>query len=392
MAVSIHVSLLFIITFSAWCSVSTNCWHNNDLKDHELARFENPIAESDFNQFVLNKDDGSIYIAAENAVMRISKSFTLEQIAENVPDDADEATIDANKVLLIDYANQRLITCGSSEHNGKCQSRSLVNLTSFVEGDGEVVVSSAFMTTEAVIAPGPRGEDGLYVVNTYEEDRYGDGKVLPVSRLTLTDEDGTLFASEANIRFQEDVIPLVINYTSAFTLENFTYFVMSMTQQQSALDCRHSDINKDTLITDKVAKLGRVCHKNQDLDSYTEITLRCLGDDDEEYPTPIGAFVGLSGTDLAASMNISVTDEVLFLVFAKYNVSLDRYAPGSALCMYPMRSVEKSFMDAVFGCLSDGDNYKLNYANGSRCENSSVSLISLFLIASLFGFLYILNP
>ena len=170
------------------------------------------------------------------------------------------------------------------------------------------------------------------------------------------------FEAEANIRFQEEAIPFIINYTFGFARGNFTYFIMNQNEYLPR------DDEKDVI---NVAKMGRVCQQNEELDSYSEIVLICLANNNDEYSVPQSASVGAPSTELADSLNISKTDEVLFVIFAKNYEDTTR----SVLCMYSMRDVEKHFLDAIFGCLSNGDNFKLNYANGSRCTNSSVSIL-----------------
>jgi len=76
------------------------------------------------------------------------------------------------KVLAVDVAGRRLVTCGSV-FQGTCQLRHIDDITDAVQTDSRgntdyfVAANDARLSTVAFVAPGPGPGDGLYVAATY---------------------------------------------------------------------------------------------------------------------------------------------------------------------------------------------------------------------------------
>ena len=138
-----------------------------DFSD-EFAWNDNEIPQ--FNNLVVDKVTGRVYIGAVNKLYQLSPDLTLTESAVmgpkedsplcSVQPDCPQAvekklTNNVNKALVIDYAESRLIACGSI-FQGVCTVRNLRNISA-VEMDvlEPVVANNATASTVAFIAPGP---------------------------------------------------------------------------------------------------------------------------------------------------------------------------------------------------------------------------------------------
>ncbi|XP_022081092.1 hepatocyte growth factor receptor-like isoform X2 [Acanthaster planci] len=326
------------------------------LSAYEVASFTNPHPDPNAKlNHVTFHGPSDIYVGAVNSIYRLDENLVPLSNASTAFDCPDaEDCANENKILFVEPTRNRLITCGS-DNDGRCQQRDRIELT-VVNASSVVEVSPGRgKTTVGVLAPGPGGRDWFYVASTYTEDgtfppvaRRDLDQSLPDPRLLLSDEDSKIsFNSDYRSRAFD------ISYVYGFTLNNFTYFV---TAQQETIGSSAF-----------VSKLVRVCHTSPSLDSYSEIILRC-GQESGSYNLAQAAFLGEAGPDLATSLGIAQSSQMLFTVFATSIGSSDTPTDTSALCAFNMNEIEEAFMTAVQGCVQTGDAYKVGYLQGSRCR------------------------
>ena len=218
------------------------------------------------------------------------------------------------------------------------------------------------------------GEDSAYcqVAKAFRLYKYKDGyrAIPPVSRRILS-TDGLLISpapypgssSSVALGFSYNRNPFPITYVAGFSYDGFTYFITYQTE----------DVGSSVF----VSKMNRVCQTSPTFDSYTEITLQCQGSDGSVYSLVQAAHIGPAGQDLAVSLGLNAEDMVLYAVFAKNegadgtsDVPIDQ----SALCVYKMSDILDAFKEAVRGCIQDGDEYSVQYLEGSICSTFPVSI------------------
>ena len=331
-----------------------------ELSAYETASFSiNPPLE--FTHFTSDNETGTVYVGASDALYQLRENFVRQKSVSTALEQCDENEVDCpnyNKILLIDYAHNRLITCGS-ENQGTCQTRNLTNIVTVLEESNIAVVPPGKLTTEAIIGPGPENKNVLYVSATYDEDRYNDG-VTPLQRRSL--DSSIIFSSEASILLNRQAfgnLEFIINYAEVFHLNDYTYFLTSQ-----ILDSNTEE--RTTYVT----KLNRICQQAGELsDSYAEIVLSC--GTGNQYNLIQAAYVGPAGLSLAESSGLSDGDDILYGVFAESEGELtspDVPSSQSALCVFKLQDIEEAFIDVIHGCLSQGGDYQVDYIPGSRCK------------------------
>ncbi len=134
----------------------------------EFAWNDNEIPQ--FNNLVVDKVTGRVYVGAVNKLYQLSPDLTLTVSAVTGPkEDSPSCSVlpdcpasvekkltnNVNKALVIDFAESRLIECGSL-FQGVCTVRNLRNISDVEKNIREpVVANNATASTVAFIAPGP---------------------------------------------------------------------------------------------------------------------------------------------------------------------------------------------------------------------------------------------
>ena len=364
--------------------------HGLELPDYQTLLFSNPNQKLQFTRLAIYNETGNVYVGGADRLYRLDADFMKRETVNTfVACEEEICPYNYNKILLIDYDGNMLVTCGSESFNaddpvkrpGTCQTRALDSITEPLRDDDTPVVPSNKLTTEAIIAPGPlnEGKNTLYVAATYDADRYGPQQIYPVTRriYEASTETDIIFNTEKDAYVLLDInsfpdIPFIINYVYSFAKKHtesdtdYTYFVSNQ---------RQDFVNRDD--KDYVSKISRVCQAiDNEFRSYAEITLDCHGvNSDDKYNLIQAAYVGPAGADLASGMGLSAGDDVFYGVFAK-NQGVDGDVPSnqSALCVYKLEDLEERFIDGIYGCLHDGEDYHLRYAFGTICPKLDVSI------------------
>ena len=367
-----------------------------ELSDYQTLSFSNPNQNRKFTKLAIHNETGQVYIGGADSLYRLDADFTKQEtVNTSVSCEEEICPYNYNKILLIDYNGNMLVTCGSASYSssdvnkrpGTCQTRALDSIAEPVRDDDTPVVPSEMLTTEAILAPGPSngGTKTLYVAATYDRDRYVEQQVYPITRRVYeaSTESAIIFNTERdafvllNTAYFPDV-PFIIDYVYSFVKKHtesdtdYTYFVAKQRQDFISRDDRKY-----------VSKISRVCQTiDNEFRSYTEITLDCQGVNPvDKYNLIQAAYVGPAGADLASSMGISSGDKVFYGVFAK-SQGVDGNVPSSqsALCIYKLEDIEEKFIDGIYGCLNDGGDFRLDYASGTSCPALGVSVLRSYLI------------
>lgn len=150
-----------------------------------------------------------------------------------------------------------------------------------------------------------------------------------------------------------------ITYVYGFQSRGFSYFLT--VQKKSANSMKPF-----------ISKLVRICQKDPNYHSYTEVPIKCRTlQDNVDYNLAQAAFVGRPGSELANSLGITAQDDILFVVFAKSRDEADIYnKPNtkSALCVYALSAVHRKFTQNIQHCFNGNGNQGLDFINpSSQC-------------------------
>jgi plexin A len=149
-----------------------------------------------------------------------------------------------------------------------------------------------------------------------------------------------------------------IHYVYGFSSEGFSYFLTTQMKESTTNNSSY------------ISKLVRVCQSDLDYNTYTEVPLECAAEDLTQYNLVQAAYVGKPGSSLAAKLNITIQDDVLYAVFAQSESAeggemSNRPVARSALCIYSLKSIRKTFMSNIQMCFRGVGNTGLDFISPS---------------------------
>ena len=303
----------------------------------------------------IDNETYNIFIGGKNIILKASSTLReLKRIAsgpledyieclESQPVCSQERTDNRNKILLIDSANKKLITCGSFKH-GVCQGRSLETLSVEISNNNEYVVSNSDLPSVAVIGPRWNGKLALYIATSWDGKTYGS-RILnilinPKPAVSTRNIDGSnVFAVSANsaldghsyLGFTD--LNYLVKYIYGFTLGDFTYFV-SVQETTESYNQRKSPKVFSTFII-------RICQRDKNYFSYLELPLECKGTNGTNFNIGTSAYLTKPGNFFATSSGIQASDEVLVVTFVQANGGWTDPASKSGVCFYPVKEINE---------------------------------------------------
>ncbi|GFS14051.1 plexin A [Elysia marginata] len=255
-----------------------------------------------------------------------------------------------NKIMVIDYVHQYLITCGTL-FQGICEKRHLSNISTMEPPNYTTYVVNVNQTssTLAFIAPGPTDDPSqpdevnvLYVAETFLKN-WLYSSIPPLCSRKLS--DFTLayknrdFYEESRLIFDKTHRNIfLVNYVYGFSSAGYSFFLARQPREIPAKEY-HS-------------VLIRLCQKDKAYRSYTEVPLVCRTKDGT-YNQLQAASVGTAGRKLALSLGVSLPSKVIYAVFSSGQVTSSR----SALCVYSLDSVNRVITDAWKACFNGEGDY-----------------------------------
>ncbi|XP_077863872.1 LOW QUALITY PROTEIN: plexin-A2-like, partial [Saccoglossus kowalevskii] len=305
-------------------------------------------------------------------IYRLDKDL---QLLSNITTGPINGTENYNKILAINYDDNNLVTCGSDK--GYCQIRDLTDLSVLGTSDVYVAAPTVEDSTVGFVAPGYDDKPMLYVGTSkrgyaiYGSDVVSGRELTLESLFDLVESGTSKTAVDIKQDYQEQDY---IIYVSGFSYGRFSYF---LTVQR---------IHVDTSDNSYITRIVRVCQERNDYyyNSYTEVTLQCNGHDGTSYNLLQAAHVMRPASDLATSLLLEDSEQVLFAVFAKGETSQDLTPlQQSVVCMYKMSVIEQAFTNAISDCVNlGGDEYELKYISGSVCPGTVGPVIEPVLFQS----------
>ncbi|XP_045927672.1 plexin-B2a [Micropterus dolomieu] len=319
------------------------------------------LSEFLINNVVADPHTGRLYVGAVNKLYQLNSDLEVEahtdtgpkrdnrQCTPPVTDACEEAveTNNHNKLLLVHKANNELVVCGSV-YRGIC---SLMNLSN-VE---QLLYFSDTKGEKSYVASAEEGVSVVGVMSYFTKDRdnftvflvgkgYGshDSTKLISTRILKDYGDWVVFDSiiEASaVQANPFVLRYLHDFRFAFKDGGFVYFLFSRTLGVQ-------DTKNFTFIS-------RMCENDQGYYSYTELQLNCSATN--KYNKAQAAYVATPGDVLAQAMTksgqygpVSASDKVLFVTFTS-----DEDPLTSALCMYPLQSINKRLVEIIGACYSN---------------------------------------
>ncbi|XP_076331482.1 plexin-B-like isoform X1 [Tachypleus tridentatus] len=317
-----------------------------------------------FTHITVDHDTRRVYVGATNWLYQFDSSLELEKEFKTGPvEDSIQCsptdcfhqkkmvTNNVNKVLVIDSQAGKLIVCGSV-HQGACRRHQLGNIN-IVEDLIPVPVAANDENSSTFAFIGPAEYFGypsrvLYVATT--NSRLGPYRdmVPTITSRSLEEDTGRLFGiieksfstiARVDISFHLRDYYLV-SYIYGFHSGGFIYF--ASVQRKSHLRALEE--------WGYITRLARICASDAGYNSYTEVTLQCVGSDGTEFNLLQDATVGPAGSDLATALQIDTGSNVLIGVFATSADHTSASSPPSALCVYSLAEIEQRFTENIHMC------------------------------------------
>ncbi|XP_022605510.1 plexin-B2-like [Seriola dumerili] len=319
------------------------------------------LSDTLINNVVANPRTGRLYVGAVNALYQLNPNLEVESRTETGPkrdnrqctppvtDACEEATDtnNHNKLLLVHEAKDVLVVCGSV-FRGICSLRNLSNVE-------ELLYFSDTKGEKSYVASAEESVSVVGVMSYFTKDRdnftvflvgkgYGshDSTKLISTRILEDYSDWVVFDSiiEASaVQANPFFLRYLHDFRFAFKDNGFVYFLFSRTLGVQ-------DTKNFTFIS-------RMCEDDQGYYSYTELQLNCSATN--TYNKAQAAYVAAPGEALAQNMTksglygpVSASDKVLFVTFTS-----DEDPSTSAMCMYPLRSINKRLVEIIGACYSN---------------------------------------
>ncbi|XP_075945531.1 plexin-B2b [Anarhichas minor] len=317
-------------------------------------------SETSINNVVQDPQTGRIYLGAVNAIYQLGPSLQRQARAETGPkNDARTCTPPAsacqdtkpmpnlNKLLLVHPTNGSLIVCGS-RYRGICSLHNLTNVEqqlyySDIKGERTYVTSIEDNVNVVGVMSNYSKEGHTFSVFLVGKG-FGslDTAKLISTRILQDFRDWVVFESiiEASTVQTTPFVPKYLHdFRHAFKEDGFVYFLFSRTLDGSD--------NKN------VTFVSRLCENDDHYYSHTELQLNC--GQNNRYNKVQAAYVASPGKELARAMTelgmygkVVSWSKVLFMV-----ASPDDDVNESALCMYPLNSINERLVDIISACYSD---------------------------------------
>lgn len=343
--------------------------HSDRVEFKAKQDFSSTDAVFEFTNIAIEKRLYSqIYIGARNHLYQLSSDLEMLSnpiitgpVRNNVVCNCKrptQLTDNINKLLLIDHQNNRIITCGSVEE-GLCDLRELGNLQRKLNSQSisdvspsQHVAAPGNLSTVGFLVPSKKRDVHLYVGSSKTEEDIKNYKgytnyftisnrTLPIDNLSedmFKSGDGSAYKiamkqQYANRNFR-------ITFIDAFFNEITGYFVM---HHPSSVD---SDESVET------SYISQFCLEDwPSMSSYHELPLEC-NVKGIKYTKAVASQVAEIGSILQRRLHLSSSGDshsmkVLFISFVQSNGR-----PGSAVCMFPLQTIEQLFSSTVRQCLN----------------------------------------
>uniref|UniRef100_A0AAV2LZD6 Sema domain-containing protein n=1 Tax=Knipowitschia caucasica TaxID=637954 RepID=A0AAV2LZD6_KNICA len=298
------------------------------------------------------------------------------------------STNNVNKLLLIDYSQNRLLACGSL-YQGVCKLLRLDDLFILVEPSHkkEHYLSSVNQTgTMYGVIVSSQGQDGTLFIGTAVDGKQDYFPTISSRKLPRDPESSAMLDYELHtdfvsslIKIPSDTLALVshfdIYYVYGFSSGSFVYF-LTVQPEIPENSMSSSGSPSDLFYTSRIVRL---CKDDRKFHSYVSLPIGCVKNG-IEYRLLQAAYLGKPGRVLASSLNISAQDDVLFTIFSKGQKQFHRPPDDSALCIFTIKDINARIKDRLQSCYQGEGNLELNWLLGKdvQCTKAPVPIDDSF--------------
>ncbi|XP_063968647.1 plexin-A4-like [Lytechinus pictus] len=321
-------SVLGVLLIQILISCQIGSIQSAPLSSYLVSSFTPPDSDFKlpFNHIAFNNITGDIYIGARERLYQLGSDLNVKQTVNTGKCQNDEGLFNDNKLLIAVVTPQKytLVACGGCDVN--CQTRDLANISLDQGYSTDTVVATGDNPTVGVVAFGFNVNCQTDERDTLDEYLYlytgisgkGKSETRFISKLTLSD-----LSIQQYIPIHDITSDIRFTFKHVISYKDYIYYFISRKQN---------------------TYLGGFCRKTLDceFESYTEIMLQCEPNNDMNEVIQ-SAQIGPAGSQLAESMNINSTDDLLYVAFSSTS--------SFSLCVYKMIDVQQRFDDAILGCI-----------------------------------------
>ena len=328
--------------------------------------------ESGLTHLAIHNKTGEVYVGAINWIFKLSSNLTKlrNHMTGSVVDNEKcypppsvqscphelSQTPNVNKLLLIDYAQNRLIACGSTSQ-GICQFLRLDDLFKLGEPHHrkEHYLSSVAEsgTMSGVIISSPHNPTSKLFIGTPIDGKSEYFPTLSSRKLMENEENADMFSFvyqdefvSSQLKIPSDTLSKFpafdIYYVYSFSSEHFVYYLTMQLDTQLT----SPDASGEQFFTSKIVRL---CVDDPKFYSYVEFPVGCTVGG-TEYRLIQDAYVARPGARLARALGVDEREEVLFAVFAQGQKNRARPPRETALCLFTLRRVKERIKERIQSC------------------------------------------
>ncbi|XP_073675973.1 plexin A3 [Garra rufa] len=337
------------------------------------------VKDTSLTHLTVHRKTGEVFVGAINRVYKLSVNLTelrshqtgpVEDNAKCYPPPSVrpctqklESTDNVNKLLLVDYAGNRLVACGSI-WQGVCQFLRLEDLFKLGEphhrkehylsgakepdGMAGVVVGD----DDGDLKKKKKGDSRLFIGAAID----GKSEYFPTlsSRKLVADEEkmemfSLVYQDEfvsSQIKIPSDTLSQYpafdIYYVYGFSSRTYIYFLTLQLDTQLT----QVDATGEKFFTSKIV---RMCSNDTEFYSYVEFPLGCTKDG-VEYRLVQAAYKHRPGKILAQALGLSEDEDVLFVIFSQGQKNRANPPRETVLCLFTLHQINLAMRERIKSC------------------------------------------
>ncbi|XP_037390834.1 plexin-A1b [Pygocentrus nattereri] len=327
-------------------------------------------SEWGLTHLAIHNTTGEVYVGAVNWIYKLSSNLTKLRShmtgpvldnekcypppsVQSCPHDQSQ-TNNVNKLLLVDYGQNRLIACGSTSQ-GICQFLRLDDLFKLGEPHHRKEhylssVAESGTMSGVIISEGSRSK--LFIGTPID----GKSEYFPTlssRKLMANEENADMFSFvyqdefvSSQLKIPSDTLSKFpafdIYYVYGFSSEQFVYYLTLQLDTQLT----SPDASGEQFFTSKIVRL---CVDDPKFYSYVEFPIGCTKDG-VEYRLIQDAYLSKPGRQLANSLGVSENEDILFTVFSQGQKNRAKPPKESALCLFTLRRIKEKIKERIQSC------------------------------------------
>ncbi|XP_062853456.1 plexin-A1b [Trichomycterus rosablanca] len=327
-------------------------------------------SELGLTHLAIHNTTGEVYVGSVNWIYKLSSNLTMLRSHMTGPVTDNEKCYpppsvqscphelshinNVNKLLLVDYGQNRLIACGSTSQ-GICQFLRLDDLFKLGEPHHRKEhylssVAESGTMSGVIISEGSRSK--LFIGTPID----GKSEYFPTlssRKLMVNEEDADMFSFvyqdefvSSQLKIPSDTLSKFptfdIYYIYGFSSEQFVYYLTLQLDTQLT----SPDASGEQFFTSKIVRL---CVDDPKFYSYVEFPIGCTKDG-VEYRLIQDAYLSKPGRQLANSLGVSENEDILFTVFSQGQKNRAKPPKESALCLFTLRRIKEKIKERIQSC------------------------------------------